>query len=127
MTKVSEKDYKLYKSVERKTVSLNSFIDNDSETELEAMIRTDNCEDPVYEQAKDNITSESLKKALESLDNRERFIIIERYGLNDGNQKTLEEVGSEMGLTRERVRQLEKIAMKKLKNSSLVNAYAAAI
>ena len=127
MTKVSEKDYKLYQSVDRKTVSLNSFIDNDSETELEALVRSDSCEDPVYEKAKDNITSETLRSALEALDSRERFIIIERYGLDDGSPKTLEEVGREMGLTRERVRQLEKIAIKKLKNSSLVNVYAAAM
>jgi len=59
-----------------------------------------------------------LENILETLDDRERKIVSERNGWNDGRLKTLEEIGDELGITRERVRQIESRAMRKLKNKA---------
>lgn len=60
-----------------------------------------------------------IKSMLEILDDREREILKMRYGLYDGEVKTLEEVGEKLGISRERVRQLEQRALKKLKNIAM--------
>jgi RNA polymerase primary sigma factor len=61
---------------------------------------------------------DDLEKIMETLDVREKKIISERNGWNDGRIKTLEEIGEELGITRERVRQIESRAMRKLKNKA---------
>ena len=54
---------------------------------------------------------------LEVLDDRERKIIFQRFGLDGGKPKTLEEVGKKFGVTRERIRQLQNIALAKLRRA----------
>jgi RNA polymerase primary sigma factor len=61
---------------------------------------------------------EQLAKVLESLDGREQRILRLRYGLDDGHARTLEEIGREIGLTRERIRQIEAGALRKLRHPS---------
>jgi len=61
---------------------------------------------------------ERLKKTLNTLDERERKIITLRYGLEDDYLRTLDEVAREFGLTRERVRQIEFKALRKLGSTS---------
>jgi RNA polymerase primary sigma factor len=56
---------------------------------------------------------------LQKLPERERKIIQLRYGLNDGRYRTLEEVGVEFGITRERVRQIEAVALRRLRHPYL--------
>jgi RNA polymerase primary sigma factor len=68
------------------------------------------------EEATTGLLRDQLGKTLESLPARERRIIEMRFGLDDGNCRTLEEVGGELGLTRERIRQLEKEALAKLRH-----------
>jgi len=58
--------------------------------------------------------SENLERVLRCLTKRERFVIKGRFGLSDGQDYTLEELGEELGVTRERVRQIENKALKKL-------------
>lgn len=57
----------------------------------------------------------ALENVLEKLKPREQQIICERYGLSDGVEKTLEEIGSSMNVTRERIRQIETKALRKLR------------
>lgn len=55
-------------------------------------------------------------KTLDSLDKREKEVILKRFGLNDDMPETLEEIGQEMHLSRERIRQIEEKALRKLRN-----------
>jgi len=57
-----------------------------------------------------------LLEVLESLDERERKILELRFGIHDGTSRTLEEVGAEFNVTRERVRQIESKALRKLRH-----------
>ena len=77
-----------------------------------------------YEDGYINIEQVSLRKALEDvmkeLRPREKEVIRARYGLDSGVEKTLEEVGKMLGVTRERVRQIESKAIKKLQQSKII-------
>lgn len=70
---------------------------------------------------------ENVNKLLNVLDEREKLIITEYFGLNDNDSKTLEQIGHELGLTRERVRQIKFLAIKKMsdftKNKELINLH----
>ncbi len=77
------------------------------------------------EQTKANSKKEVILEVLDSLDEREKDILIKRFGLDDGVQKSLEQVGELVGLTRERVRQLELLALDKLRNPVRANRLAA--
>ncbi|HEX6491801.1 MAG TPA: sigma-70 family RNA polymerase sigma factor [Gaiellaceae bacterium] len=72
-------------------------------------------DDPLPEErVEDSLRSEALGQALAALSERERHVVILRYGLADSEPKTLEEIGRRLGLTRERVRQIETEALKRL-------------
>ena len=62
---------------------------------------------------------EQVEEVLDSLSGRERRVLQLRFGLDDGRQRTLEEVGHEFGVTRERIRQIEAKALRKLRHPSL--------
>jgi RNA polymerase primary sigma factor len=66
------------------------------------------------EQVEVSLRCQALGEALEALSERERRVIVLRYGLDDADPKTLEEIGRRLGLTRERVRQIETEALKRL-------------
>ncbi len=74
---------------------------------------------PPAEQASRQILREQVNQLLARLTPRERQVLVWRYGLDDGIPKTLEEVGRELNLTRERVRQIEARALRKLRHPSL--------
>jgi RNA polymerase primary sigma factor len=61
---------------------------------------------------------EQVKDVLGSLTERERKVLMMRFGLEDGHPRTLEEVGKEFGVTRERIRQIEAKALRKLRHPS---------
>ncbi len=66
------------------------------------------------ELVEDSLRSELLADALKALPDRHRAVVVLRYGLNNGDPNTLEEIGRRLGLTRERVRQIEVEALKRL-------------
>ena len=70
------------------------------------------------ETASQHLLGEELHRALALLTPRERSVITLRYGIGDGRSRTLLEVGKELGISRERVRQLEVVALMKLRGIS---------
>jgi RNA polymerase primary sigma factor len=94
--------------------SLNSPVGEEEETELGELLADPNATQTDNDAAK-SMRNETLKKALEALPEREREILQLRYGLLDEKPKSLEEVGKRYGLTRERIRQIENGALKRLR------------
>lgn len=99
----------------RQTISLESPVGADGDAVLGDFIE-DEHNAPPMENATANILREQLEEALQKLPERERKIIQLRYGLADGRYRTLEEVGREFGITRERIRQIEAKALRKLRH-----------
>lgn len=81
--------------------------------------------DPDAETAEEQLLKEFMKKdleeALDSLNPRERQVVRWRFGMDDGRSKTLQEIGEMLGVSRERIRQIESSAFKKLKNKKRTN------
>lgn len=95
------------------TVSIDAQIDDDGETSLGDMLSDEGTMTP--QQNADNVCiKESVKKTLDILNERERDVIVRRYGLDGESPMTLEDIGKIYGITRERVRQIESKAMRKL-------------
>ena len=96
-------------------VSLDTPIDDDAHYPLAETIE-DSAIPAFADIASQHLLGEELHKALASLTPRERSVITLRYGIGDGWSRTLLEVGKELGISRERVRQLEVVALKKLRS-----------
>jgi RNA polymerase primary sigma factor len=79
------------------------------------------------EQVELSLRSQALKEALEALTERERQVVVLRYGLTDAEPKTLEEIGRRLGLTRERVRQIELDSLKRLAGLRELESVGAAL
>jgi RNA polymerase primary sigma factor len=84
--------------------------------ELFSEIREEKIAEEAANQERIREMGERVESALRSLDEREKEVLILRFGLLDGVQRTLEEVGQHFNLTRERVRQVEMKALKKLRH-----------
>lgn len=94
--------------------SLNAPVSLDGTAELIDLIQDDSSHSPDV-QIGETLKNERIQKLLERLDERERRILTLRFGLGVEEQHTLEEVAQEFGITRERVRQIEAAALKKIK------------
>jgi RNA polymerase primary sigma factor len=94
-------------------LSLEKPVGDEDESEFGQFIADRNAESP-YERAAETLRKEGLRDALESLSVRERRVLELRYGLGGEQPRTLDELGSQFNVTRERVRQLETHALKKL-------------
>jgi RNA polymerase primary sigma factor len=79
------------------------------------------------EQVELSLRSQALQEALEALSDRERQVVVLRYGLADAEPKTLEEIGRRLGLTRERVRQIELDSLKRLASLRELEAVGASL
>jgi RNA polymerase primary sigma factor len=96
-------------------VSLDTPMDDDIRSSLADMLE-DTTTPALAEAASQHLLGEELQRALALLTPRERSVITLRYGIGDGQSRTLLEVGKELGISRERVRQLEAVALKKMRS-----------
>ena len=103
--------------ISRRPISLETPIEEDADSEFGDFIEDKNSPQPT-EIVTHNLLREHLDQVLARLPDREAHILQLRYGLLDGETHTLEEVGKEIGVTRERVRQLEAQALNRLRHSS---------
>lgn len=99
------------------TVSLETTVGDDEDTDLSFFIADDRAADPEREILA-RMRREAVEEALSSLKEREQKVIRLRFGLDDGRPRTLEEVGAVFGVTRERIRQIEKNALRSMKHPS---------
>jgi RNA polymerase primary sigma factor len=98
-------------------VSLESPVGEEDDSHLSDFIEDQRAAAP-SELASLQLLREQVEDALDSLGGRERRVLQLRFGLDDGRQRTLEEVGREFGVTRERIRQIEAKALRKLRHPS---------
>jgi RNA polymerase primary sigma factor len=101
----------------KETVSLESPISGDEESTMGDFIHDDSLEQP-EEAAMKMLLREQIDQILDTLSPREAMVLKMRYGLLDGKTKTLEEVGQFFNVTRERIRQIEVKALRKLRHPS---------
>ncbi|MEH1128829.1 RNA polymerase sigma factor SigB [Micromonospora sp. CPCC 206061] len=105
-------------SYDREPVSLDQAVGEDGESALGDFVAA---VDPRQEPG-DSVTQGELRNEVEivlsTLSQREQAVIRLRFGLDDGRQRTLDEVGREFGLSRERIRQIEKVTLLKLRHPS---------
>jgi RNA polymerase primary sigma factor len=101
----------------RDPISLETPIGEEEDSELGSLLPDPNAIEPL-EAVTDTMLKEQLASVLNSLDGREQRVLRLRFGLDDGHARTLEEVGREFGLTRERIRQIESLALRKLRHPS---------
>jgi RNA polymerase primary sigma factor len=101
----------------RQPISLDSTIGEDGETSIGDLIEDTDAPE-ASELVDRQLMADQLRHALDALTPREATIMSMRFGLYDGNPHTLDEIGRALGLTRERIRQLEKQSLSKLRHPS---------
>jgi RNA polymerase primary sigma factor len=94
--------------------SLDAPIGDEDSNNFAEVVQDENADTP-YEQLEEKTVVKMLQEMVTTLDPREATILRARFGLDGGSQRTLEEVGEKFGVTRERVRQIQNIALKKLR------------
>lgn len=116
---VSIQDVVLLRNASRDCTSINTLVsdncDNSDSLSLCDVIEDDS-EPSVEEKTEINILKETINEILQCLNDRSAYVLIHRYGLENGNPETLDEVSKALGITRERVRQIERqafVAMRK--------------
>ena len=97
------------------TVSLESPVGEEEDSHIGDFIKDESSPSP-SDSAAQTLLHEQLMEVLKTLTDREQRVLKLRFGLEDGRQRTLEEVGREFNVTRERIRQIEAKAIRKLKN-----------
>jgi RNA polymerase primary sigma factor len=113
---ISRSKVSLLKTVSIRPASLDAPISHDDSTELGETVGDENARTP-FELLRDKDLRDEVSDLFEVLDDRERTIIFQRFGLDGPKPKTLEEVGKKFGVTRERIRQLQNIALAKLRRA----------
>ncbi|MDE3067219.1 MAG: sigma-70 family RNA polymerase sigma factor [Verrucomicrobiota bacterium] len=94
--------------------SLDAPIGDDDSNNFSDVVEDENATTP-YEDLEDKTVTGMLQELVKHLDHREATILRYRFGLDGGPEKTLEEVGAKFGVTRERVRQIQNLALRKLR------------
>ena len=105
-----------FKSLGIRPASLDAPIGDDDSTDFGALVGDEEAQTP-FELLRDKNLLGEVSGLIAVLDSREKKIISQRFGLDGGKPKTLEDVGKDFGVTRERIRQLQNIALAKLRRA----------
>ena len=117
---INIKKVKEVEEIIKEPISLNTTLSEDDDNTLEDLIADTSLTDP--DEIIDNVLlSKQIDALLETLSPREKSIVIARYGLNSQRPKTLEELGKEYNLSKERIRQIEQQALRKFRNPNRAN------
>jgi RNA polymerase primary sigma factor len=103
--------------ISQEPTSLQTKIGDDEDSVLGDFVQ-DTSQPTPYDATSKVLLREQLEEVLATLNDREKKVLIMRFGLEDGKPRTLEEVGKAFGVTRERIRQIEAKAIRKLKHPS---------
>jgi RNA polymerase primary sigma factor len=122
--KLSPKHVKEVRAAARTVASLDKTVGDDSDTAFGDLVATD--AGNVEEEVVVGLGEDALHRAVETLPDREKLVIKMRYGLDDHDPLSLELIGREMGITRERVRQIETQALQRLAQQREVAALSPA-
>lgn len=105
-------------ALKKEPISLDTFVTDD-------LCIQDYVEDTSYSSPENNaqqkLQHRDVRKLLKKLDTREREILIRRFGIGNEEPKTLEQIGNDLGFSKERIRQLENIALQKLRKVERVD------
>ncbi len=101
----------------RDVASLDRPIGEDGDATMGDLVADESADDP-ERSATEKLSRDDVERALGALSIREREVLMLRYGLVDGEEHTLEDIGDQFGLTRERIRQIEKKTLTKLRHPS---------
>jgi RNA polymerase primary sigma factor len=104
------------RSIAMRPASLDAPIGDDDSTEFGETVADEQAQTP-FELLRTKNLHHDLGELVQVLDDREKKIILERFGLDGGKPKTLEEISKDFGITRERIRQLQNIALAKLRRA----------
>jgi RNA polymerase primary sigma factor len=115
---IEEEKIEEIRKISQNPSSLQTPIGDERDSQLQDIIADDWSQSP-EEFATLEYLKNQIHEILDSLQDREKRVLALRFGLDDGVTRTLEEVGKEFGVTRERIRQIEAKALKKLKDKSL--------
>jgi RNA polymerase primary sigma factor len=115
--KMDDEKVRLLQSAARLPVSLDAPVKAEEETAFAQLLEDRTVESPEDELVRRNL-AEHLERALEPLDSREKEVLRLRFGLTNSHEHTLAEIARRLGLSRERVRQIEQRAMSKLRKAS---------
>ena len=104
--------------ISREPVSMETPVGDEEDSSLGDFIRDDTTPHPADEAAR-TMLREQIREILSDLTEREQQVLRLRYGLDDDRSRTLEEVGRQLNVTRERIRQIEAKALRKLKRKNI--------
>lgn len=125
---VDECHVKKLREMSQRTVSLDEKVRDDDTATIGDFVKDEKAANPA-ESTDGALLKERISEIMKSLTERERIVIESRYGLSDGVARTLDEVGAMFGVTRERIRQIEMSAIKKLRDprfASVLSEYCGA-